>query len=282
MTATLTIKLGAAGALRQMLDTTMHRLKELASVRRLREERYERVFASPAAYGHCRGVFASFSEALRSAPPSSRLGFDHAEFAGDLGERFATLLPHDYPVLFWLQRLIGDGTRLFDLGGYTGGQYHVYRPYLRYPARFEWTVCEVPAVVEKGRALAKERGYSQLRFTVRPADADGSDVLMSAGALQYIESPTLAQLLAAMKSPPKHLVLNKLPLQDGAPWVTLQNSGPVYVAHHVFNRAQLLSQLEALGYQLVDSWEVPGFSTEIPFRPDRSVPRFTGLYLRAP
>jgi putative methyltransferase (TIGR04325 family) len=265
----------------QIASTVVRRLKDLAWVRRLREERYERVFASSAGFGHCRGVFETFAEALRSAPKGAPLGFDHEQFAGDFGERFATILPHDYPVLFWLRRWLVPGGKVFDLGGYTGSQFHAYRPYLDNPGSLDWTVCDVPKVVERGRELAKERGYRRLRFTDCAEDAEGSDVLLAAGSLQYIESPSLPRLLEGMKTRPRHLLLNKLPLYDGPAFVTLQNGGPVFVAQHVFNRAALLNQLARLGYRLADSWDVPGFSTEIPFQPRRRVPTFTGLYLTA-
>jgi putative methyltransferase (TIGR04325 family) len=259
----------------------VQRIKQLTSVRKLREERYERVFATGAGFGHCRGVFRDFAEALRSAPCSARIGFDHQEFAGEFGGRFEQIFPHDYPMLFWLERCLRQKCEVFDLGGHTGSQFHAWRSYIDYPEGLRWTVCEVPAVVLRGRALAQERGYQQLKFTERPGDADGSDVLLSAGALQYVESPSLPVLLAQMNRKPMHLLLNKLPLYDGPGYVTLQNGGPVFIAQHVFNRAELISELNEVGYQLIDSWDVPGFSTQIPFWPERSVSHFSGLYLRA-
>lgn len=260
--------------------TLMRRVKDLASIRKLREGRYEKVFSSVDGFGHCRGVFDSFAQARRSAPMRALVGFDHDAFAHDFGERFAKVLPHDYPMLFWLRRCLSPGSKVFDVGGHTGSQFHAYRPYLEYPADLEWRVCEVPKVVERGRELAEARGYTQLRFTCRLDDAEGSDVLLAAGALQYIEAPSLAELLGGLKRKPTHLLLNKLPLYDGPAYVTLQNGGPVFVPQHVFNRGELVSQLEQLGYQLADAWDVPGFSTQIPFCPDRSVPRFSGVYLR--
>jgi putative methyltransferase (TIGR04325 family) len=86
--------------------------------------------------------------------------------------------------------------------------------------------------------------------------------------------------LGALRSRPRHLLLNKLPLYDGEPFVTLQNGGPVWAPQHVFNRRQFLGALEELGYELVAAWDVPGFSCAVPFRAGHAVSRYSGLYLR--
>jgi putative methyltransferase (TIGR04325 family) len=245
-------------------------------VQALRERRYERCFRD--GYGLFRGVFTGFAAASLSAPRGKRVGHNWPEYAPHHIARADHIEAYDYPCLFWLGRILRTGSRVFDYGGNVGVHYHGYGKYLDYPADFAWNVCELPELVRLGEQIARERGCRSLRFTTEFADAEGADVLIAAGVLQYIEEP-LADRLAMLRRRPRHLLLNKLPLYDGEPFITLQD-GPVYVPHHVFNRTDFVAALGNLGYELIDSWDVPGFSCYVPFNPGRDVPMYSGLYFR--
>jgi len=255
-------------------------LRDLPPVRAIRQRAYRRSFADPRLYGAFHGVYRSFGEAIAAAPLGNKVGFDHAEFAELYRERMTTVYPYDYPVLFWLQPLLRSHTVVFDLGGHVGVQYYGYQRRLTFPEGLKWVVCEVPQIVAQGAKLAAQQGKPLLSFTTDVRSADGAAVLIAAGALQYIEAPTLADSLAQLTAPPRHLLLNKLPLHDGEQFVTLQNAGPVIVAQYVFNRARFIEPLCALGYEVVDAWEDPGNSCHIPFHPQVAVRRYSGLYLR--
>jgi putative methyltransferase (TIGR04325 family) len=70
-------------------------------------------------------------------------------------ERTKVIYPADYPVMFWLEKFIGEGCRkFFDLGGHIGVSYYAYQLHIGYPQDLRWTVCDVPAVVAKGRELS--------------------------------------------------------------------------------------------------------------------------------
>jgi putative methyltransferase (TIGR04325 family) len=250
-------------------------------VRAWRERSYERLFSSDEFFGTFRGIFSTFDEALRSAPPNRARGFDHADYAKQFRERMQGIYSYDYPVLFWLAPTLRPGMRVFDYGGHVGVQFYSYQRYLKFPQPLRWLVCDVPAVVEAGRAIAREQGVDdRLAFTTEVPDADGADVFICAGALQFVERPLLHETLERLKKPPTHLLLNKLPLRDGAAFVTLQNAGPVYVAQHVFDRRAFLSSLDRAGYELIDQWEDRVHSCRIPFHPERDVVHYSGLYLR--
>ena len=196
-------------------------------------------------------------------------------------ERHTTVFSYDYPVLFWLTSILAPDVRIFDFGGHVGVQFYGYQKYLTFPRGLRWRVCDVPAVVEQGRTLATSRGESErLTFTTSVSDADGFDVLIAAGSLQFVESPSFAQSLGQLRAPPPHLLLNKLPLGDGPAFVTLQNAGTAFVPQHVFERSAFIAGFTKLGYQLVNQWEDRVHSCQIPFHPDRSVPHYSGLYLR--
>jgi putative methyltransferase (TIGR04325 family) len=255
--------------------------ERIPGIRALRVAEYERHFAGDL-LGAFRGVYGSFEEAHRSAPPGRPSGYDVTGIAELelLRSRVDRVFAYDYPVLFWLRPLLRPDIAIFDLGGHVGVHYHAYGRLLDLPPGLRWTVCELPDVVDAGRALAAERGAQELSFTTDATAADGSDVLIAAGVLQYIESPSLAELLGGLRARPSHLLLNKLPLTDGEPFITLQHGGIHYPAVRVCNRAAFVESIRALGYDLVDAWEDHLHRVGIPFHPERTVPHFSGLYLR--
>jgi putative methyltransferase (TIGR04325 family) len=246
-------------------------------VQALRERKYERVFRSH--LGLVRGVYSDFEQARQSAPGCKPVGMDSPAYVDHHTDRADYIQAYDYPFLFWLDRILGTSRKVFDLGGNIGVHYFAYAPYLTYPADLTWVVCELPNIVRDGERIALERQAHQLTFTTSFANAEDADILIAAGALQYVEE-SLGQRLGALRSRPRHLLLNKLPLYDGEPFVTLQNGGPVWAPQHVFNRRQFLGALEELGYELVAAWDVPGFSCAVPFRAGHAVSRYSGLYLR--
>jgi putative methyltransferase (TIGR04325 family) len=248
-------------------------------VQRFRRWRHERYFAGPG-YAAYRGVFSSFDEARASAPASKPLGFDNEGFVQKYSDRSSRVFPYDYPMLYWLQRLFADTRVIFDWGGHLGVHYYGYSKYLTYPAGFQWIVCEVPRIVAAGTEQARAGRDTIVRFTTNPRDADGADILMAAGSLQYIETPTLPGLLMSLTRRPSHLLLNKLPLYPGDDFVTLQNGGASFVPLRVWNRESFIGSLSSLGYELVDEWLVPERPLLLPTFPERSFSEFTGVYLR--
>ena len=240
---------------------------------------YERLFSTVGS-GMFRGVYSDFQEALQAAPRTKKIGFNHEELIGMYQERWERLFPEDYPVLFWLRPLISQGGRLFDFGGHRGHHFYSYRSYIEYPEDFSWTVCEVPVIAKAGEELAKEKNEShRLHFTTDFCRADGVTIFLAAGSLHYVEPP-LAEALAGLRTLPQHLVLNKVPLYDGEPYVTLQNGGVAFHPLHVYNRHEFVNSLHKLGYEPIDEWQVPTRHGRIPFHPEASFPVYSGLYFR--
>jgi len=251
-------------------------LETLPVLRPLLERLYEKRFAHE--YGCFRGVFTNFAEASRSAPRNKPLGFSTQDYAREFADRRSHIFSFDYPILFWLSRLVRGPVRLFDYGGHCGTHYYAYSRYLVYPAGFSWTVCDLPEIIQTGRQIAAEQGAGALSFTERFPDSDGADILLAAGSLQYIESPPFSLSLSQLKSLPRHVLINKLPLHDGPGFVTLQNGGVAFHPMHVFNRKEFTDSVCRLGYQLADSWAVPSHGGRIPFHPQASFPAHSGLY----
>jgi len=262
------------------LGSWLDQAADLPPVRALRQRRFDRLFASATGMSLYRGVYASFAEAAASAPASKPLGYDSPEPARMYDERLQRVYPNDYPVLFWLARILPDVRSVFDFGGHVGVAYYAYEKYLRYPDDLQWTVLDVPAVADRGRELARERGVARLRFAGDVAQASGTDVFLAAGSLQYVEQP-LHEMLARLEQRPAHVVINKLPLHAGQAFVTLQSIGTAFCPYHVFNREAFLDPLRGLGYELVDEWQNPDVGCRISVDRTRGVPAYTGLYLRS-
>jgi putative methyltransferase (TIGR04325 family) len=253
------------------------RLKSVQPILSWRKRRYERLFASTSRWrGLHRGLYRSFAEARRHAPPalSTEYSLDHESFA-----RQARIESFDYPAMLWLARALPTARSLFDLGGHVGLHFFAYRRYLQYPAGLRWIVCERPEVVSLGQNMCRTRDAAGLSFVTDWAEADGSDVLLSSGCVQFLEE-RLWRSMAALAQPPTHVILNKLPLYDLDSCVTLQNTGRSFSPCWLLNRLELLREFAQLGYRLVDEWSCPGRALEIPFHAEHSVPEFSGLYLR--
>jgi len=248
-------------------------------MRPLLESIYERRFATNG-IGRFRGVFSSFAEANRSAPRNKPLGFNCAEYGREFRDRLNRVYSFDYPMLFWLNCLLRNDITIFDFGGHAGTHFYAYSKYLAYPSGLKWIVCDLPEITRAGEDLAREQQKKGISFTNRFEDCNGADILIAAGSLQYIESPSFSEQLATLSDKPRHLLLNKLPLYNGETFVTLQNGGPSYHPQYVFNRGQFIQSIRLVGYELVDQWSVETHPGKIPFHPEKSFYCHSGLCFR--
>jgi putative methyltransferase (TIGR04325 family) len=241
--------------------------------------RYERHFASAPRANLFRGVYASFAEAAASAPESKPLGYDNPGPAAMYRNRTDMISLSDYPILLWMTRALPGSQRLFDLGGHVGLRYYSIGSRLDLPEDLVWQVMDVPAVVEAGRALAREKGATRLVFTETREDVDGADILYATGSLQYLERP-VHEMLAPLSARPRHVLINQTPMQDGPAYYTLQSIGTAFCPYRIFNRERFLADFAGQGYRPVDHWENAEKACYIPFHPERSLRSYDGWYLR--
>jgi putative methyltransferase (TIGR04325 family) len=246
-----------------------------------RKSRFSQAFDAGDYGGVCRGVYATAAEAAAHAPKSLPLGYDNEGAASMYRDRLDRVYPSDYAMMLWLGKFWEEGARsVFDLGGHVGIGYYAYQKHLRYPEGLSWRVCDVPAVVESGLALAAERDLAKrLTFTSQPADADGVDLLFTSGCLQYLEE-TLAERIAALRVRPKWLLVNLLPLHEKHAFWTVQNIGRAFCPYRIQHAATFFNELDKLGYALIDKWENLEKSCEVAFEPDYSLDRYYGAALR--
>lgn len=237
---------------------------------------YARSFARMPA-NRFRGVYASFAEAEAAMPRDARVGYDHAELAGMYRHRMEKANQSDYAVLFWLKGILDEHSFVFDFGGHVGVSYHGWRRYLDYRPGMRWLVHDVPAIVEVGAELARERPSAGLAFTSDVADARGCTIFLAAGSLQYVDEP-LPAMLERIGSLPRHLIVNKMPMYDGDTFVTVQSTGRAFHAYRIYNRAAFVAEVTALGYRVVDDWCNREQHCEIPFTRGRDIDAYSGYY----
>jgi putative methyltransferase (TIGR04325 family) len=227
-----------------------------------------------------RGVYASAAEAESAVSAIEPIGYDAAETTGWYAGKHNGIRLEDYPVVYWLRAAFADSRSVFEVGGHVGVAYYGYASVLEHPPDLRWTIMDVPSVNAAGERLARQRGRTNLEFVTDPTLAEGADVVLAAGSLQYVDRPTLPEIVTSLPVRPRHILLNNTPLYDGPDFVTIQNLGKAYCPYRVFNRTALVRSLEGLGYELVDRWVKPR-RFRLRGHPERSFDHYSGMYLRA-
>ncbi len=246
-----------------------------------RMKRHDAAFSQGRYGGTCRGVYRSYAEAADAAPKALPLGYDHEGPAAMYRDRLEQVFPSDFAMMLWLEKVFADGaTRLFDLGGHVGVSYYAYQRYLKYPDALNWQIFEVPAVIKAGRGIALERDRRRaLTFVDQFELASEADVLFTSGCLQYLED-TLAVKLASLARKPRWLLVNLLPLHDQLEYWTVQSIGSAFCPYRIQRRSTFFSDLEQIGYEVLDVWENPEKHCEVAFAPERSLDGYFGAALK--
>ena len=73
--------------------------------------------------------------------------------------------------------------------------------------------------------------------------------------MPYLDEP-LVDLVRRLRVPPRHILLNKEVTLDGPTVVTLENFGMAEVPYQIRNGGEVPAALEALGYDIIDSWNI--------------------------
>jgi len=165
----------------------------------LRVAKWERLFS---------GVYPTFAAAQAAIPATRNNSYDNPDSAKFLGHK-GSVRSSDYPVLFWLDRLLSDNPSVFDFGGYLGISYYSFKQHLNYPTDLNWTIYDVPAVVDAGSKLAREKAETQLSFTTSFERAQEFPLLLAFGSLQFP-----VQSFASLLQPLPHRLSSQLKTDD--------------------------------------------------------------------
>jgi putative methyltransferase (TIGR04325 family) len=236
-----------------------------------------RVLARTDRAGHLfAGLYPSYKEAMADIPASRASGWDLDETAKLWEGEIDPVRPSSYPAFFWLSCLLREGTTLVDLGGSIGLTYYAYRRYLQLPKDATWTVIEVPAIAAEGTRIAARENAANLRFVSRIADAPAADILLSAGAMHFMEE-SVPGLIERLPNKPRYILLNKLPVANYENTWTLHNYGPALTPNRVFNEREFIGYFESHGYCLKDRWAMEDLYLSIPFHPEKYLKAFSGF-----
>lgn len=266
---------------------TLHKLidglGELPWIQDLRKSRYDKRFSTAERVNLFRGIYPDASTAAHSIPATKPSGYDNEAPAAMYEERTRQIYPGDYPVLFWLQKLLGESvSKVFDIGGHIGVGYYAYQKYLDYPVGLRWCVSDVPAVVARGQQLAEQWDKAgRLQFTSDLHAVNGYDLVLASGSIQYLPM-TLGQLLGETQQKPPHVIVNLLPLHPEQTYFTVQNIGTAFCVYRIQSHLEFVAAMREAGYELVDAWENLEKKCEIPFSPAHySLDRYYGFYFRS-
>lgn len=231
------------------------------------------------------GVYDSYADALAAAQALSTRTLPATYDTDAAGRMYRSHLRSirvsDYPLVYWMARLFAEGHRhVFDLGGHIGVSYYGFQPYLDYPPDMTWTIHDVPSVMAAGRAWALEHDPSRrLAFVETPEAADGRDLLVCTGALQYLDY-TLPELLCSLPSKPRHVLVNLTPMHPAQEFFTLQNLGIAICPYRIMSAPQFTKDMESCGYRMLDHWQSYERHLRIPFEPAYAVDSYHGFHFR--
>ena len=269
--------------LRRGLRRIAREISELPVIRHLSAPLYRRYFRKPYLGGNLYfGIYGTYQEALNEAQRISSPGlpptYDVEAVTTMYLEQLHSLRTCDYPVIFWINRILSEGgRRVFDLGGHLGLAYYGYQRYIPFPAGLVWCVHDLPHVVAAGRRLASERdALGALQFCETPQEADGFDILISTGALQYL-GYSLPSLIGELSHPPHHVLFNLIPLHPEKAFFTLQNLGVAVCPYRVESIERMVADMQAHGYRVRDHWDLDR-SMRIPFRDEYEIDNYYGYY----
>jgi putative methyltransferase (TIGR04325 family) len=222
------------------------------------------------------GVYDSWGAAQQAASGYGRAGYDNDDSARIYDHR-VRIDPHDYPSLYWLTRSWYEGLRsVFDIGGAIGIKFLAFRDAHKPFADLAWRVCDVPAMVAHGEALACERGDAgRLTFTSRDEDGDGFDILFASGVLQYLPK-TLGEVVAGYARKPRRIVINTAAIHPEHDFFTVNSIGTAFCPYRVQTQASMARGLTKLGYRLREVWTNPDKPLVIPTHPSHSLRQYAG------
>jgi putative methyltransferase (TIGR04325 family) len=224
-------------------------------------------------------VFDNLQEAEAAVRPYAAGGFYHPGYANLHLKISEVPRPSDYAVMFHLRGLDFRGAKVFDVGGNVGNLLYLYDRYLHLPENCIWQVFELPPTVELGQKSAASHGESRLCFTDKWEDAEGAELLIASGSLHYFDPP-LSEMVARLAEKPTYILINRTPLIAGPTKAAVQDHAMWRVACILYNKTEVIRSFEAIGYELVDSWEARERSLKFVGRPECSADFYSGFFFR--
>jgi len=232
-----------------------------------------------------RGVYLNYRQASKSIP-NTKQDYDNAnrkkrehkeEEKKAINGRFRN---HDYPLLFWLSRLLTDSTSVLELGGSLGHLYYTSKNLIDFPEKMQWQIAELPEAVSFGTELANEQNEKQLTFidSNQIEDTTPANVFITSGAIQYM-TKSLVKILSSLPTMPEHVIIHDLPVHSKQSFWTTQRLEYCEVPYHVYFLDKFIEDLDNLGFELIAQWNWLR-PMEIPFHKELSLDHLQGFYFK--
>ncbi|MGB1951360.1 MAG: TIGR04325 family methyltransferase [Marinobacter sp.] len=260
----------------------LHHFEQLPLISEALDRRYAKRFASATNANLFRGVYPDFATATADAPASKPIGYDNEAPASAEMYRFRmrAISPCDYPVAFWLNKLMQPDQRLLDFGGHVGVLYYALSRYLAFPEGFEWQIYDVPAVVREARKFAMaNHTAATLSFCDDLKQAPPCDWVLFSGSLQYVED-SLSSIIGQLQRRPTYILINMLPVHPATSFVTLQNIGTAFCPYKIYSAVELAAEIGKLHGEVVDHWKNADKACAIPFHAEHSLDYYCGELIR--
>jgi putative methyltransferase (TIGR04325 family) len=228
---------------------------------------------------HC-GVYDTFQEGWAAAKRVNPVGHEDPEEIEVHLRMSESLRPSDYAVLCWFLKIDAERLRIFDYGGNVGNLYYSYMPYLKSQRTVEWTVFDIPSVVEKGKTIAAKNNASGLTFANSASSISRPHVLLLSGAFHYWEG-SVQGFLEQFAGAPEYIFVNRSPVHETRQsFVTVQRTQTCAFPCVVRNAAEMISEFARMGYVMVDRWNALELALRLPLFPEWSVGSYSGFYFR--
>lgn len=212
------------------------------------------------------GVYPDRAAALAALPPSHEAGYDDADIADVSFDWMCQRASWDYPLLYWLKDLSGDGATILDAGGHLGTKYIAFSDVWDM-TRIQWMVYDTPGIIAAAKTRQAQGHLPQaIQFQDDLAQTPPCDILLASGLIQYLDMP-FGDLLDRLPQRPAHVLLNKVPLRDGPSTTTVERIGQARVPYLIRSKAAWQEEIASLGYEITDQWEIDSLRHQIATHP---------------
>lgn len=224
------------------------------------------------------GAYPDRETAIAHAPASKPNSYDDDEIAPLNFHLMSETHIWDYPILYWLDRLIHPDTEILDAGGHFGTKFIAFRDRIAMNM-VHWNVYDLPATMRAARKL-QEAGElpAQINFSDKLDTFGRTDILLASGLLQYLDEE-FHDFLNRLGEPPQHILLNKVATREGNSVVSLEKIGNGRIPYQIRNRAAFEDSIAEMGYLIRDSWQIPSLSRVIATHPSLGASISRGYYL---
>jgi putative methyltransferase (TIGR04325 family) len=241
---------------------------------------FARVMAGTRRSARFTGIYQSRSAAIAALPKAKQAGYDDASLADVSFSQMCQKEVWDYPLIYWLERILPEINSLTDAGGHLGTKYIAFSVVLDL-GQIEWVVYDLPEIISAAQAKQKLGEVPDaIRFESEIEGAPTGELLIASGLFQYLDI-SFAEFFSNMKQRPKHILINKVATYDTDSFFTIERIGNGRVPYHVRNRDLWEAEIANLGYRIVDEWDIANLGHRISTHPWQPNSQSRGYYLVA-